>query len=128
MERRHVAAVIEAHCQYHRSAKYDDELEVRASGRMLSPVRLEFTYEIVRKEICVTASADGPRRARPDRETPSAPRAHPAGVRMKASDRLRPPLDVRRAGAEGDMRRHVRDTTLRRATSACGRRFRSKKD
>lgn len=49
--------VIEAHCQYHRSAKYDDELEVRASGRMLSPVRLEFTYEIVRKDdMAVTAS------------------------------------------------------------------------
>ena len=49
--------VIEAHCQYHRSAKYDDELEVRASGRMLSPVRLEFTYEIVRKDDrAVTAS------------------------------------------------------------------------
>lgn len=42
--------VIEAHCQYHRSAKYDDELEVRAKGRMLSPVRMEFTYEVVRGE------------------------------------------------------------------------------
>lgn len=42
--------VIEAHCQYHRSAKYDDELEVRAEGRMLSPVRMEFTYQVVRRE------------------------------------------------------------------------------
>ena len=42
--------VIEAHCQYHRSAKYDDELDVRAEGRMLSPVRMEFTYQVVRTE------------------------------------------------------------------------------
>jgi acyl-CoA thioester hydrolase len=40
--------VIEAHCQYHRSARYDDELEVKAEGRMLSPVRMEFRYEVVR--------------------------------------------------------------------------------
>lgn len=42
--------VIEAQCRYHRSAKYDDELEVRAEGRMLSPVRMEFTYQVVRSE------------------------------------------------------------------------------
>ena len=40
--------VIEAHCDYHRGARYDDELEVRARGRMLSPVRMEFVYEVVR--------------------------------------------------------------------------------
>ncbi len=49
--------VIEAQCQYHRAAKYDDELEVRAEGRMLSAVRMEFTYEVVRKgEVAVAAS------------------------------------------------------------------------
>jgi acyl-CoA thioester hydrolase len=40
--------VIEAHCTYRESAKYDDELEVRTSGTMLSPVRVRFTYEVVR--------------------------------------------------------------------------------
>jgi acyl-CoA thioester hydrolase len=40
--------VIEAHCRYRRAAKYDDELEVKAEGRVLSPVRLEFTYELRR--------------------------------------------------------------------------------
>jgi acyl-CoA thioester hydrolase len=40
--------VIEAHCEYHRPARYDDELEVRAEGRMLSPVRMEFRYQVVR--------------------------------------------------------------------------------
>jgi len=40
--------VIEAHCTYRESAEYDDELEVRTTGAMLSPVRVQFTYEIVR--------------------------------------------------------------------------------
>jgi acyl-CoA thioester hydrolase len=40
--------VIEAHCRYDRPARYDDELEVRAAARLLSPLRLEFTYELVR--------------------------------------------------------------------------------
>jgi acyl-CoA thioester hydrolase len=42
--------VIEAHCDYHRPARYDDELDVRTEGRMLSPVRMEFTYPVVRRE------------------------------------------------------------------------------
>jgi acyl-CoA thioester hydrolase len=40
--------VVEAHCAYRQSAKYDDEIEVRTTGAMLSPVRVQFTYEIVR--------------------------------------------------------------------------------
>jgi acyl-CoA thioester hydrolase len=40
--------VIEAHCTFRESAKYDDELEVRTTGSLLSPVRVQFTYEIVR--------------------------------------------------------------------------------
>jgi acyl-CoA thioester hydrolase len=40
--------VIEAHCQYHQPARYDDELRVTAEGRMLSPVRMEFTYHVTR--------------------------------------------------------------------------------
>jgi acyl-CoA thioester hydrolase len=42
--------VIEAQCQYHRPARYDDELDVKTEGRMLSPVRMEFMYEVVRKD------------------------------------------------------------------------------
>jgi acyl-CoA thioester hydrolase len=49
--------VIEAHCLYHRSAKYDDELDVRTEGRMLSPVRMEFTYQVVRREDQVLAAS-----------------------------------------------------------------------
>ncbi|PYR79247.1 MAG: hypothetical protein DMF86_04045 [Acidobacteria bacterium] len=42
--------VIEAHCEYHRPARYDDELEVRTEGRMRSPVRMEFNYDVVRRD------------------------------------------------------------------------------
>ncbi|HEY7193462.1 MAG TPA: thioesterase family protein [Gemmatimonadales bacterium] len=40
--------VIESHCEYHRPAKYDDEIEIKTEGRMLSPVRMEFQYEVFR--------------------------------------------------------------------------------
>jgi acyl-CoA thioester hydrolase len=40
--------VVEAHCEYRQSARYDDELEVRTTGALLSPVRVRFDYEIVR--------------------------------------------------------------------------------
>jgi acyl-CoA thioester hydrolase len=36
--------VIEAHCEYKRPARYDDEIAIRAEGRATSPVRLEFAY------------------------------------------------------------------------------------
>jgi acyl-CoA thioester hydrolase len=52
-----ILPVIEAHCEYHRPSQYDDELEVRTEGRMLSPVRLEFSYAVVRRgDDQVTAS------------------------------------------------------------------------
>jgi acyl-CoA thioester hydrolase len=41
--------VIQAQCQYHRAALYDDELDVVAVGRMVSPARMEFTYEVFRR-------------------------------------------------------------------------------
>jgi acyl-CoA thioester hydrolase len=40
--------VIEAQCTYQRPARYDDEIEVRTTGRMLSPVRMEFEYAVIR--------------------------------------------------------------------------------
>jgi acyl-CoA thioester hydrolase len=47
--------VIEAHCEYRRPARYDDELEVKTQGRMLSPVRMEFTYEVCLRDGGVAA-------------------------------------------------------------------------
>jgi acyl-CoA thioester hydrolase len=40
--------VIEAQCTYRQSARYDDELDIRTTGVMLSPVRVRFNYEVVR--------------------------------------------------------------------------------
>jgi acyl-CoA thioester hydrolase len=40
--------VIEAHCDYKQPARYDDELEIRTTGELMSPVRVAFSYEIVR--------------------------------------------------------------------------------
>jgi acyl-CoA thioester hydrolase len=41
--------VIEAECRYVRAARYDDELDVRTVGRMVSPVRMEFVYQVIRE-------------------------------------------------------------------------------
>lgn len=41
--------VIEARCEYKAGARYDDELEIRTTGRLVSPVRLAFDYEVVRR-------------------------------------------------------------------------------
>ena len=40
--------VIEARCVYHASAKYDDDIEVRTTGMLRSPIRVQFTYQVVR--------------------------------------------------------------------------------
>jgi acyl-CoA thioester hydrolase len=40
--------VIEAHCVYRQPARYDDEIDVRTAGTLISPVRVEFTYDVVR--------------------------------------------------------------------------------
>ena len=49
--------VIDARCEYKRPAKYDDEIEVRTTGRMLSPIRMQFDYEVVRQADSVVAAA-----------------------------------------------------------------------
>lgn len=49
--------VIEAHCEYHRPARYDDEIEVRTEGRMMSPVRMEFQYQVVTRKDGVLAAS-----------------------------------------------------------------------
>ena len=53
--------VIRAECQYRRPALYDDELEVRTTGRMISPARVAFAYELVRVaagELLATAGTE----------------------------------------------------------------------
>jgi acyl-CoA thioester hydrolase len=71
--------VIDAQCTYHRSMRYDDELEVRTEGRMLSPVRMEFTYQIVRREDQLLAASGRTVHAALD----------PAGKPCRLPDRVR---------------------------------------
>lgn len=42
--------LIELNCKYYSPAYYDDELVVTARVSKLSPVRIEFTYEVYRAE------------------------------------------------------------------------------
>ena len=55
--------VIEAHCEYLRPARYDDELEVTTHGRLLSPVRMEFLYTVKRVADGVTSASGWTRHA-----------------------------------------------------------------
>jgi len=55
--------VIEVHCEYRRPARYDDEIEVRTTGRLLSAVRVEFTYEVVLAQDGTTAAVGVTRHA-----------------------------------------------------------------
>jgi len=40
--------VIEAQCRYRESARYDDTLDIATTGILLSPVRVEFRYAVIR--------------------------------------------------------------------------------
>ena len=40
--------VIEAHCGYRESARYDDDIEIQTRGTLLTPVRVRFEYDVVR--------------------------------------------------------------------------------
>jgi acyl-CoA thioester hydrolase len=40
--------VVDAHCEYKQSARYDDDIEIRTTGTLLSPVRVRFDYQVVR--------------------------------------------------------------------------------
>ena len=52
-----ILPVIEAHCDYRRPARYDDQVEVHAEGRLASPVRMEFQYAVnVTGQVGVVAS------------------------------------------------------------------------
>ena len=48
--------VVEAACAYRRPALYDDELEVRTTGVLLSPVRVRFDYQVVRPADAATVA------------------------------------------------------------------------
>lgn len=41
--------VIEAHCEYRHPSRYDDEMVIRTTGTLMSPVRVKFEYAVVRR-------------------------------------------------------------------------------
>ena len=46
--------VIEAHTEYRRAARYDDEVEIRTKATLMTPVRVRFDYEVWRAAEDVT--------------------------------------------------------------------------
>ena len=42
--------VIEAHCEYRRPVHYDDDLTILTRGRLMSPARVRFDYEVQRDD------------------------------------------------------------------------------
>ena len=60
--------VVEAHCTYRQPARYDDELDVRTNGVLLSPVRVQFEYELVRPADNVTLASAHTMHAAVDRD------------------------------------------------------------
>jgi acyl-CoA thioester hydrolase len=49
--------VIEAHCEYRQSARYDDDIEILTRATLLTPVRVRFDYDIIRASDQVVAAA-----------------------------------------------------------------------
>jgi acyl-CoA thioester hydrolase len=71
--------VIEAQCTYRLPARYDEELEVRTRGRLESPVRVAFDYEVVRRGDALVVATGRTVHAAVDRA--GRPRRLPAEVR-----------------------------------------------
>lgn len=40
--------VLEANCVYRQPARYDEELDVKTTGELVSPIRVKFMYDVVR--------------------------------------------------------------------------------
>jgi acyl-CoA thioester hydrolase len=71
--------VIDAHCEYRQSARYDDEIELRTRGALISPLRIEFTYDLMRKFDAILAATGRTVHAATDLD--GRPTRLPAGVR-----------------------------------------------
>jgi acyl-CoA thioester hydrolase len=52
-----ILPVIEAHCEYRQPLQYDEDLRIQTRGTLLSGVRLQFDYDIVRAADGVIAAA-----------------------------------------------------------------------
>jgi acyl-CoA thioester hydrolase len=41
--------VVEAHCEYRRPARYDDDIEIGTRATLMTPVRIRFDYQVRRQ-------------------------------------------------------------------------------
>jgi len=72
--------VVEAHCDYKQSARYDDELDIVTTGTIVSPVRVKFDYQVVRAPESATLANGHTVHASVDAN--SRPRRLPDRIRM----------------------------------------------
>jgi acyl-CoA thioester hydrolase len=84
--------VIQTACEYRQPARYDDEVEVRTTGTLLSPVRVRFDYEIVR--VADEASLADGHTVHASLDGSGRPKRLPNRVR-KLFEQGRPVLDTR---------------------------------
>ena len=70
---------IEAHCEYRRPARYDDDLTILTHGQLLSPARVRFDYEVRRPADQVVTAVGRTVHAVVDRE--GRPTRLPAQIR-----------------------------------------------
>ena len=71
--------VIEAHCEYRQPARYDDDLTILTRGRLMSPARVCFDYEVQRPADHVVTAVGRTVHAAVDRE--GRPTRLPAEIR-----------------------------------------------
>jgi acyl-CoA thioester hydrolase len=60
--------VIEAHCEYRQGARYDDDVEITTRAKKLSPVRVQFDYQAIRRPDGATLATGHTVHATIDRE------------------------------------------------------------
>jgi acyl-CoA thioester hydrolase len=75
-----ILPVIEVQCEYRQPARYDDEIEVRTRGTLISGVRVQFDYEIARYPQGVVAAVG--RTVHASVDPAGRPRRLPAAVRQ----------------------------------------------
>lgn len=79
--------VIEAHCEYRHPARYDDELEIRAGGELVSLVRVRFQYEVLR--VCDGVHVAGGYTLHASTDLGGRPKRLPSSVRALFGKALR---------------------------------------
>jgi acyl-CoA thioester hydrolase len=81
--------VIEARCEYLKPARYDDDLDIEATARLMSAVRVRFDYTVLRAEDAVRIATGHTVHAALDRS--GRPCRLPARVQAALDARVEPP-------------------------------------